>query len=103
MDLTRKTTRLAQTHKGNAGYSDAILRIDFQNPARQWVARSRACVHPWGSGRVYPNFPDPDLADWTEAYYGTNYERLVRVKRTYDPQNLFRFEQSLRSASTAPR
>jgi FAD/FMN-containing dehydrogenase len=71
--------------------------------ARQWVARSRACVHPWGSGRVYPNFPDPDLADWTEAYYGTNYERLVRVKRTYDPQNLFRFEQSLRSASTAPR
>jgi FAD/FMN-containing dehydrogenase len=63
--------------------------------ARQWVTRSRACVHPWGSGRVYPNFPDPDLEDWASAYYGTNYERLVRVKRTYDPYNLFRFEQSL--------
>jgi len=27
--------------------------------ASPWVARSWACVHPWGSGRVYPNFPDP--------------------------------------------
>ncbi|HEX6620150.1 MAG TPA: BBE domain-containing protein, partial [Solirubrobacteraceae bacterium] len=63
---------------------------------RQWVARSWAMAHPWGSGRVYPNFPDPDLADWAEAYYGANYERLLRVKRAYDPGNLFRFaEQSL--------
>jgi FAD/FMN-containing dehydrogenase len=66
-----------------------------RDAARQWVTRSRACVHPWGSGRVYPNFPDPDLEDWAEAYYGTNYQRLVRVKRTYDPHRLFRFEQSL--------
>lgn len=64
-------------------------------PDELWVTRSRACVHPWGSGRVYPNFPDPDLADWASACYGTNYERLVRVKRTYDPYSLFRFEQSL--------
>jgi FAD/FMN-containing dehydrogenase len=60
-----------------------------------WVDRSWQVAHADGSGGVYPNFPDPDLADWTEAYYGTNYERLRRVKRTYDPQNLFRFEQSL--------
>jgi FAD/FMN-containing dehydrogenase len=59
--------------------------------ATEWVTRSWACVHPWGSGRVYPNFPDPDLEDWAEAYYGINRERLLRVKRTYDPQSAFGF------------
>jgi FAD/FMN-containing dehydrogenase len=63
--------------------------------ARRWVARSWAAVHPWGSGRVFQNFIDPDLEGWADAYYGTNYERLVRVKARYDPTGFFRFHQSL--------
>jgi FAD/FMN-containing dehydrogenase len=65
--------------------------------ARHWLARSWTSVHPWGSGGVYPNWPDPDLEDWAHAYHGTNLERLVRVKRKYDPDNFFRFDQSLPS------
>ncbi len=60
----------------------------------QWPARSWASVHPWGSGRVYPNFPDPELDEWDEAYYASNRERLLRVKRAYDPQDVFRFPPS---------
>lgn len=63
--------------------------------ARDWLARSWALVHPWGSGRVYPNFPDPDLEDWAHAYHGTNYDRLQRVKAAYDPGGFFRFHQSI--------
>jgi FAD/FMN-containing dehydrogenase len=63
--------------------------------AHDWVRRSWATVHPWGTGRVFPNFPDPDLEDWAHAYYGTNLDPLVRVKARYDPGNLFRFRQSL--------
>jgi FAD/FMN-containing dehydrogenase len=63
--------------------------------ARDWLARSWTLVHPWGSGGVYPNFPDPDLQDWAHAYHGTNYDRLRRVKAAYDPGGLFRFHQSL--------
>jgi FAD/FMN-containing dehydrogenase len=63
--------------------------------ARDWLARSWALAHPWGSGGVYPNFPDPDLQDWARAYHGTNYDRLRRVKATYDPGRFFRFHQSL--------
>jgi FAD/FMN-containing dehydrogenase len=78
-----------------------LLLIDPEAPASEsraasdWLAHSWALVHPWGSGGVYPNFPDPDLDGWAEAYYGKNHERLLRVKTRYDPGNFFRFRQSL--------
>jgi hypothetical protein len=45
--------------------------------------------------RAYQNFHDPDLVDWREAYYGGNYERLVTVKRTYDPTAFFSYPQAI--------
>ena len=66
-----------------------------RNAARRWLTQSWNLVHPWGSGGVYPNFPDPDLADWAHAYHGSNYDRLMRAKARYDPDNFFRFHQSL--------
>jgi FAD/FMN-containing dehydrogenase len=65
--------------------------------SRSWLARSWASTHPWGSGGVYQNFPDPDLQNWAHAYYGPNYDRLVGVKKRYDPEDFFRFPQSLPS------
>jgi FAD/FMN-containing dehydrogenase len=66
-----------------------------KDAAHDWVTRSWRTVHRWGTGRVFPNFPDPDLEDWAQAYYGTNLGRLLSVKARYDPGNLFRFHQSL--------
>ena len=47
------------------------------------------------SGETYQNFVDPYLADWKTAYYGANYDRLVRVKRAYDPYRFFDFPQAI--------
>jgi FAD/FMN-containing dehydrogenase len=66
-----------------------------QAAAHRAATRSWASVHPWGSGRVFQNFADPDLEDWPAAYYGPNYPHLVRIKAHYDPSNLFHFPQSL--------
>lgn len=74
---------------------DAAATAAERRAARQWLRRSWALVRPWGSGRVYQNFPDPELENWAEAYYGSNRDRLARVKRNYDPDGVFRFGQSL--------
>ena len=57
--------------------------------AREWLTRSWALAHPFGTGGVYPNFPEQDLDPWDAAYHGANRERLLAVKRRYDPDGVF--------------
>ncbi len=57
--------------------------------ARTWLSDSWELVHPFGSGGVYANFPDPDLPDEHRAYWGGNLERVRRVKEKYDPEGVF--------------
>jgi FAD/FMN-containing dehydrogenase len=61
----------------------------------RWIERITAAMLPWASGRSYQNYIDPSLANWQLAYYGTNYERLQKVKRRYDPARFFRFTQAV--------
>ena len=57
--------------------------------ARRWLARSWNVTHPYGSGGVYANFPDPELSDPARAYYRSNLDRLHVVKRNYDLDGVF--------------
>jgi FAD/FMN-containing dehydrogenase len=73
-------------------------------PARDWLERSFALVHPHGSGRVYPNFPEPELDGWARAYWAGNVDRLREVRARYDPGDVFRGPQTIPlAASATPR
>ncbi len=66
---------------------------------RSWLSNTWQAMRPYASGAAYQNYIDPDLPDWSHAYYGSNLARLQRVKSAYDPGNLFHFAQSIPLAS----
>jgi FAD/FMN-containing dehydrogenase len=80
---------------GHHGIAMAAASDEERTAARDWVRRSFDAVHPAASGKVYPNYADPDLVDWADAYYGENLPRLKQVKARYDPEDVFRFAQSV--------
>jgi hypothetical protein len=76
----------AYVHRG-----ERFLLEHMSSPEPEWSQRSWTIANPFSSGRGYPNFPDPDIANWAEVYHGDNYPRLARIKRQYDPDGVFRF------------
>jgi FAD/FMN-containing dehydrogenase len=73
----------------------------YEDPAdgerhAEWTTAYAADLAPHAVG-AYANFL-ADEAEWRvhEAYPGATYRRLVRVKRRYDPTNLFHLNQNIR-------
>jgi FAD/FMN-containing dehydrogenase len=60
-----------------------------------WVRDYYAATAPLSEEGGYVNFMAADDQDRIRANYKGNYERLVEVKRTYDPENLFHLNQNI--------
>ena len=63
-----------------------------------WAREFFKASAPFASGGVYVNFLTADEGDRVRSAYGPNYDRLAQVKRTYDPDNLFRTNQNIQPA-----
>jgi hypothetical protein len=50
---------------------------------RTWIDAAWELAHPYGTGGVYPNFPEPDLDPWSVEHLGVNRERMLAVRRAY--------------------
>ncbi|HET7048082.1 MAG TPA: FAD-binding oxidoreductase [Solirubrobacteraceae bacterium] len=60
-----------------------------------WLDSVFGRMRPYVTGGSYFNYTDPDLKHWQTAYYGSNYRRLLTVRRKYDPHHYFNFPQAI--------
>ncbi len=61
-----------------------------------WVRDAWTRVRPFSTGRTYINFQTGDEGpERIRGAYGANFERLVAIKRTYDPDNMFRVNRNV--------
>lgn len=61
-----------------------------------WAREFFESSAPYASGTVYVNFMTKDEVDRIAAAYGSNYDRLVQIKRKYDPENVFHLNQNIK-------
>ncbi|WP_019451545.1 FAD-binding oxidoreductase [Cupriavidus sp. BIS7] len=62
---------------------------------REWARAAWESIHPYSTGGVYANNLGIEGNSRVRAAYGANYQRLVAVKRQYDPDNVFRLNQNI--------
>ena len=60
-----------------------------------WTKDYWAALHPYSLGGAYVNFMMDEGLDRVKATYRDNYERLLEIKRKYDPNNFFRINQNI--------
>lgn len=100
--VTRVTpTATAFPHRSE-GYNLLFLaewRDQAQTEAcTAWARDSYAAMKPFVGAARYVNYLDGDeQGDAVAAAYGRNYQRLQVIKARYDPDNIFRMNQNIRS------
>jgi FAD/FMN-containing dehydrogenase len=65
------------------------------NGGSDWLSSTYARMRPYVTGGAYFNYTDPALHKWQNAYYGSNYRRLLRIRRSVDPHHYFNFPQAI--------
>jgi hypothetical protein len=104
------------TEKSSYAHRDTEFTFELKS---EWDATSETLARPsieWavnffdelgslkGAAGAYLNYIDPLLLDWKAAYYGAQYEKLLKVRKHWDGKHLFRFQQSVDSSyMTSPR
>jgi FAD/FMN-containing dehydrogenase len=66
---------------------------------RDWTIAYFEALHPYSAGGAYVNMMMDEGQERVRASYGSNYDRLARIKAEYDPGNLFRVNQNIEPAS----
>ena len=61
-----------------------------------WAREFFKASAPYASAGAYVNFMTAEEGDRVAAAYGSNYDRLVEIKKLYDPENVFHLNQNIK-------
>jgi FAD/FMN-containing dehydrogenase len=83
-----------------ANYAGVIVGVD-PDPANaekitNWCKDYYDGLHPYSAGGAYSNFMMEEGQERVKASYRHNYDRLVKIKQQYDPNNLFKVNQNIK-------
>ncbi len=90
----------AFVHRANTKYLIQYF-TQWENPAatESNLAMMRtlyASMRPFVTGGAYVNYCDLDLGEgYAKAYWGANLPKLMKIKASFDPNNVFRHAQSV--------
>jgi len=84
----------------DAKWSSVIVGVD-PDPAKRdqittWARDYWAALHPHSAGGAYVNFMMDEGEERVKATYGKNFAKLQKVKKKYDPENVFRSNQNIK-------
>jgi FAD/FMN-containing dehydrogenase len=84
----------------DAKWGQVMVGVDpdprLADELREWTVAYWEALHPYSMGGAYSNMMMEEGDDRVRASFGRNYDKLVQVKRRYDPENLFHVNQNIR-------
>jgi FAD/FMN-containing dehydrogenase len=87
----------------DSNWAEVIVGVDPDRANNEkitaWTKKYWEALHPHSAGGAYVNFMMDEGQDRIKATYRHNYDRLVAVKKKYDPTNLFRVNQNIKPNS----
>jgi hypothetical protein len=104
---------VARTPEDHGAFGDRsaqfVLNVIARTPdaggfgrAVEWARRTAGAFGPVSRGGAYTNFMGDAGDERLRSSYGeAKYERLLALKRRYDPENLFRLNQNIAPSMAA--
>jgi FAD/FMN-containing dehydrogenase len=97
--VTRVTAEATAYPHREPGFN-LILVAQWTDPTETdaciaWARQTFDALAPYMADRSYTNYLSADDHDRVRQAFGPNYERLLEVKRRYDPHNRFRGNQNI--------
>lgn len=94
----KKSTDTAFAYR-DANWAQVIVAVDPDPEKRDilatWAKEYWEALHPFSAGGAYINFMMDEGGDRVKASYRGNYDKLVAVKKKYDPENIFCVNQNI--------
>jgi hypothetical protein len=86
----------------DATWAAVIVGVD-RDPANRdlitnWAKDYWNALHPYSAAGAYVNFMMDEGEERVKATYSKNYDRLAKIKKKYDRNNLFRVNQNIKPA-----